>query len=153
MEKRSKRSLSFVVEILVIVVMVAILGLIATLYWSIPAFTKHAPGEADGLFAAYFVVLLVSGLLGEVILWQARGIMHNVNYKTPFCPDTVRRLNIIGAVALLMAAFYLFTVFWINKFYMIIVFAICMLAGLILFVFAALFRQAIDYKEENDMTI
>lgn len=153
LKKATKPTLSLVVEILLIAAMFATAVLIVTLYWSVPTFTKHLPGEKDGLFTAYYVVLSVSGLLGEVILWHARGIMHNVNQNTPFSLDTVRRLNVLGIVCLLMAAFYLATVFWINKFYMIIVFAICALAGLLLFVFAALFRQANKYKEENDMTI
>lgn len=153
MKKQSKCSLSFVVEILLVVTMVGVLALLATLPWSVPAVTKHEPGEEDGLYLAYMVVLTVSGLLGEIALWHARGIMRNVNRGTPFCANTVRRLNVIGVVALVMAAFYLATVFWINKFYMLLVFAICAMVGLILFVFAALFRQASKYKEENDMTI
>lgn len=145
--------LSSFVEVLVSVTMLAGLALIATLYWTIPLFTGHHPGKNGSLFTAYLIVLAVSGLLGELILWQARGILRNVNSGNPFCPNTVRRLRVIAGEVLVMACFYLVMIFIIRKFYMAIVVAICLLAGLILLVFAALFRQAVTYKEENDMTI
>lgn len=153
MEKPSKKSLSFVVEILLIALMVLLLGLIVTLHWTIPAFTGHSPSEPGDLYHGYLLVLLVSGIVGELILWQARGILRNVNRGNPFCRNNVVRLRIIGIDCLALALFYLVTIFLIRKFYMAIIVAFCSVAGLLLFVCAALFQQAILYKEENEMTI
>lgn len=153
MEKPSKKSLSFVVEVLLIVLMALLLVLMVTLPWSIPTFTGHAPAHPDNLYQGYLLVLLVSGLIGELILWQARGILRNVNRGNPFCRQNVVRLRIIGMDCLAMAVFYLVTIFWIHKFYMALIVAFCSVAGLLLFVCASLFHQAILYKEENEMTI
>ena len=40
-----------------------------------------------------------------------------------------------------------------TKFFMVAVFVTFTVVGLILFVFAELFRQAVSFKKENDMTI
>ena len=99
------------------------------------------------------VVLMFSGLMAELILWQARGIMHNVNVGRPFCRDTVRRLRTIGTECLVLAVAYFVGMFFVTKFFMVLIFVAFSVIGLILFVFAELFRQAIIYKEENEMTI
>ena len=124
-----------------------------TLYWTIPFFTDYHPGQSDGKYEKYFVVLFASGVLSLLILWQARGIMRIINHGNPFIPDMVRRLRLISLECLILAAVYFFSIFFVTRFFMIVVFATFSVVGLILLVFAELFRQAIEYKEENDMTI
>ncbi len=153
MEKPSKKSLSFVVEVLLILLMIALFGLIITLHWTIPAVTGHTPSDPEHLYYGYLLVLAVSGIVGELIQWQARGILRNINRGNPFCRNNVVRLRVIGIDCLALALFYLVTIFFIRKLYMAIFVAVCLVAGLLLFVCAALFKQAILYKEENEMTI
>lgn len=98
-------------------------------------------------------MLLVSGVLSECILWQARGLMHNVNTGKAFSRNTVRRLRTIGWFCLALALFYFVAVFIVTRFFMVVVFVAFSVVGTILFVFAELFLQAVRYKEENDMTI
>ncbi len=129
------------------------LVLTLTLRWSIPAVTLHQPGEPGLWFEKYLAVLIVSGVLAILILWQARGIMHIINKGNPFVPEMIRRLRIIGVECLVLAAFYFVSVFVVTRFFMVVVFVTFSVVGLILFVFAQIFRQAIAYKEENDMTI
>ena len=128
MKTLSKNGLSGVIEICLLLMMLLDLVLMITLPWTVTWTTKSHPGEEGMWYEKYLIVLLISGFVAEFILWQARGIMHNVNRNRPFCRDTVRRLRLLVCV----------------------VFG---LIGLILFVFAELFRQATKYKEENDMTI
>ena len=148
-----KRGLSGAIEIALAVLMGVALVLTATLPWSIPAVTDRQPGEAGGWFEKYLVVLAVSGVLAELILWQSRGIMRNVNRGCAFSADTVRRLRVTGTECLVLAAFYFAAVFVVTKFFMVVVFAAFAVLGLSLFVFAELFHQAVAYKKENDQTI
>lgn len=114
---------------------------------------RQTAGEAGGWFEKYLVVLAVSGVLAELILWQSRGIMRNVNRGCAFSADTVRRLRVTGTECLVLAAFYFAAVFVVTKFFMVVVFAAFAVLGLSLFVFAELFHQAVAYKKENDQTI
>ena len=148
-----KNGLSGIIEAALIALMVVALGLMISLPWTVSQVTQHNAGEPGYWYEKYLVVLMFSGLLAELILWQARGVMHNVDVGRPFCRDTVRRLRIIGAECLVLAAFYFVAIFVVTKFFMGVVFVAFTIIGLILFVFAELFRQATVYKEENEMTI
>lgn len=148
-----KQGLSGLVEIALVALMVVALGLTISLPWSVEAVTHNAPGAAGYWYEKYLAVLLVSGVLSECILWQARGLMHNVNTGDAFSRDTVRRLRVIGWFCLALALFYFVAVFVVTRFFMVVVFVAFSVVGTILFVFAELFLQAVRYKEENDMTI
>lgn len=133
--------------------MLVALGLTITLPWSIPAVTLHYPGETNLWYEKYLIVLIISGVMALLILWQARAILHIINKGNPFVRDTVRRLRMIGIECLILAAFYFVSVFVVTKFFMVVVFVTFSVVGMILFVFAQIFEQAIAFKEENDMTI
>ncbi len=148
-----KQGLSGLVEIALVALMVVALGLTISLPWSVEAVTHNTPGAAGYWYEKYLAVLLVSGVLSECILWQARGLMHNVNTGDAFSRDTVRRLRVIGWFCLALALFYFVAVFVVTRFFMVVVFVAFSVVGTILFVFAELFLQAVRYKEENDMTI
>lgn len=148
-----KQGLSGLVEIALVALMVVALGLTISLPWSVEAVTHNTPGAAGYWYEKYLAVLLVSGVLSECILWQARGLMHNVNTGDAFSRDTVRRLRVIGWFCLALALFYFAAVFVVTRFFMVVVFVAFSVVGTILFVFAELFLQAVRYKEENDMTI
>ncbi|MDD4546899.1 MAG: DUF2975 domain-containing protein [Oscillospiraceae bacterium] len=144
---------SLFIEYTLSLLMLVALVLTISLPWSIPAVTLHNPGESDFWFEKYFVVLAISGIMALLILWQARAILRIVNKGNPFVKEMVKRLRIIGIQSLVLAAFYFVSVFLVTKFFMILVFVTFSIVGMILFVFARIFEQAIAYKEENDMTI
>lgn len=62
-------------------------------------------------------------------------------------------MRVMAVETLVLAVFYLATMFWMSKFFMAALFVVFVLAGGTFLVFAELFRQANQYKEENDMTI
>ncbi len=149
---KTSRCWSRLLEYVCDVLLVCAAGCTATLYWTLPAITHHYP-DTDGRFEKYFVVMTVSGLVALYLLWQTRGVMRHVNSGTPFVLDTARRLHAGGIACLLLSAFYLATIFWVSKLYMLIVLVAFLVIGLLLLVLAQMIRQAITFKEENDMTI
>lgn len=148
-----KNRLNIGIEYALSGLMIIALALTITLPWSIPAVTQHYPGEEGLWFEKYMVVLIVSGIMSILILWQARGILHIINKGNPFVIKMVHRLRVIGIECLVLAAFYFVSVFFVTRFFMVVVFVTFSVVGMILFVFAQIFRQAILYKEENDMTV
>ncbi len=153
MKSRGKSWLSLFIEYTLSLLMLVALGLTITLPWTIPAVTLHYPGESGMWYEKYLVVLVISGVMALLILWQARAILHIINKGNPFVRDMVSRLRIIGVECLVLAAFYFVSVFFVTKFFMVAVFVTFSVVGMVLFVFAQIFEQAIAYKEENDMTI
>jgi len=146
-----KSGLSRVVEVGLVALLVVVPALLLTLPWSITWITERTAD--DPYYVKYLVILAYSGIMSEFILWQARGMMHNVNCGHVFTADTVRRLRVAAVEVLVLALFYGATMFWMSKFFMAFLFVVFVLGGCILLVLAELFRQANQYKEENDMTI
>lgn len=148
-----KNGLSRLIEIGLVVLMFAVLGLLAMLPWSITWVTGRTPDDPQRMYIRYLVILSYSGVMAELVLWQARGILHNVNHGRVFSADTVRRMRVLAVECVVLAVFYLATMFWMSKFFMAALFVVFVMLGCTLLVFAELFRQANQYKEENDMTI
>ena len=133
--------------------MIAVLGLLLTLPWSITWIAERTPDDPEGMYVKYLVVLAYSGVMSELILWQARGMLRNVICGNVFSADTVRRLRTAAVEILVLGAFYLLTMPWVSKFFMAFLFVVMVLGGCLLLVLAEIFCQANRYKEENDMTI
>lgn len=148
-----KHGLSRVLEIGLIVLLVVIPALVISLPWLITVATGRTADDPQGYYTRYLITLAYSGVIGELILWQARGVLHNVNVGKVFSADTVRRMRIMAVECGVLAAAYLTTMVWMHKFFMAALFVCFVMIGCALLVFSELFRQANRYKEENNMTI
>ena len=146
-----KNGLSRFLEIALFVLMGIVVVLLTALPWSITRITGRIPG--DPYYIKYLVILAYSGVMAELVLWQARGMMRNVNAGRVFTADTVRRLRVAAVELMVLAVFYGATMFWMSKFFMAFLFIVFVLGGCLLLVLAEVFRLANQYKEENDMTI
>lgn len=106
--------------------------------------------------------LIFCGVCTAVTLWQARGVLGTVAKQNTFTKPNANRmrwaavsLSLISAAALgrtVWGFFYyrsLAPVFTYNALFV----PIFLMAGLLCMVMSALFRQAAELKEENDLTI
>lgn len=148
-----KLTLSRAMEWAVYVLMAVDLILMILLPWLTATITARGPGKE--LYADYLVILYTSGIVAEFVLWHCRGLMHQINIGKPFSNEVVRRLRTIGMWCLALAALYLFfaLILGLAKFFMALLMVVFAFIGVVLFIFAELFRQAAAYKAENDMTI
>ena len=148
-----KRGISGILEVITVLLMVVALGLMVGLWWIIPSVTGRHFGMGENYFEKYFVVLMLAGVLAECVLWQLRGILHNINEQMPFCRDNVRRLRIMATECLVLGALFAVGVLFVSRVFMAVVFVTFVVVGLVLLVFSELFSQAVSYKEENESTI
>ena len=125
--------------------------LLVSLPFGITWITERTPD--DPYYAKYLIILTYSGVMSELILWQCRRMMQGVNRGQAFSLKTVHHLRVAAVEMMVLAAFYLATMFWMSKFFMAFLFVVFVLGGCLLLVLAEIFRQAIRFKEENDMTI
>ena len=146
-----KDGLSRFLEIALWVLMGIVVVLLLTLPWSITRVTGRVPG--DPYYIKYLVILAYSGVMAELVLWQCRGMVRNINNGKVFTANTVRRLRVAAVELMVLAGFYGATMFWMSKFFMAFLFIVFVLGGCLLLVLAEVFRLANLYKEENDMTI
>ena len=101
----------------------------------------------------HVVLFMLSGSGAVIIVWQLRRMFRTVLDRNCFVWQNVRSLRCMGRVALAMAlviALRLLLVFTPATVILVLVF---LLAGLFALVLAGVFAQAVQYKEENDLTI
>ncbi len=149
-----KKGLSGALEIAMWVLMAMTVAVLVTLPWFVDNFMMPFNNNPDFWRPRYLVTLGVSGVMALLVLWQARGILHNINIGTIFSLHTVRLMKVLGVEFLVLALFYFATLFFgMTKFSIVLLGLVFLIAGLVVFVFSELFKQATTYKQENDMTI
>ena len=133
-----------------------VLGIIVTLSipWSIKNIFEVFDMEPMHSYSSIIVALMASGVMAVLIIWELRKIFSSVINHNCFVNSNVISLKkmsvysfVISVVMLVRCIFIKLTLAALS---MVLVFVI---AGLFSIVLAFVFDQAINYKEENDLTI
>ena len=106
-----------------------------------------------GMLIPMMILLILSGLCAEYILFQLKCMFQSLKKGNPFIPQTVvrfRKMAVACAAIALMYIVKLFILFTVATVLIILIFAIGCLFCLTL---KDLFKQAVLYKEEHDLTI
>lgn len=149
-----KHSLSSVMEILCTVFQVLGVIIVFTLPWTLKYYLwfKNSYVVTD-IYYSMIVLLFFSGVCAFAILAQAKKILHNINAKNPFTIDTANRIRYISYWCLPIAFPYLAAIFFIPSAFVLLVGLTFLFLAACIFIIAELFKQAVDYKQENDLTI
>ena len=98
------------------------------------------------------VFLMMAAVLGLWVIWELIRMMRSVS-SDPFIAKNVTSLRRIGALAMAIALlFFLKCLYYVTFLTMVcgFLFVIC---GLFAFTLCSLFKRAVAFKEENDLTI
>lgn len=98
-------------------------------------------------------LLYVTGFLAMIILYNLRRILKTLGRKNPFMADNVKSLRHIAISSFAIAVFYVVKILFFNSFLTIIMAMAFVIAGLFTLILAEVFHQAVQVKEENDLTI
>jgi len=146
---------SKILRVILYIVFIAGTALTATMPFMIDTYMKilydaYEFREGYKLFITIF--LMGVGVLGLFIVFELI-VMLRTMLKNPFVKRNVRSLNIIGITAFITAALFFVKCFLYVTF-LTLIFGICLvILGLFAFTLANLFSKAVEYKEENDLTI
>lgn len=116
----------------------------------------------DPYTAMLSAFLLFCGCCTAVILWQAKRVLDTILKECPFCGGNAGNLKRAAVCCFLISGFALIRLVWslwyfrtirplVN--YNALFVPIFFMGGLLCLVMSALFRQAAELKEENDLTI
>ncbi|SBW06559.1 conserved membrane hypothetical protein [uncultured Eubacteriales bacterium] len=112
--------------------------------------------------AVLSVFLLFCGTCTAITLWQARGVLDTIVREDTFTMPNARRLKRAAVCCLLVSATALVRTVWGLFYYRslapiftynTVFIPVAFMGGLLCMVMSALFRQAAELKEENDLTI
>ena len=104
-------------------------------------------------YVAALAILYTSGIPAIIIVYQFIKIFGTLKKDNPFIMENVKSLKIISICSLIISIIYIIGMFFIISVFEIIAIAIFIIAWLGAYVLAELLRKAIEYKEENDLTI
>lgn len=113
-----------------------------------------------------YLLYLAGGISIFGILFKLREIIKSLIKRTPFIWSNVKSLKMISVFCFIIAGTYIIN-FFVNGQYMDFEFIaidlsgvhtdfefiIFLFAGCFIFVLSQVFKQAVEYKEENDLTI
>ena len=108
------------------------------------------------------IMLYLNGITMLVIVKQFIELFNSLKIEKPFCENTVKKMNTASIASVIMTVlFFIETIYKFTldnsdiKINCILVFMTILFLGvaIALYILAELFRQATEYKSENDLTI
>ncbi len=99
------------------------------------------------------IILYTSGILALGIVYYTIKLLKNVNKNKPFIKENVKILKYISIFCLIIALIYIISIPIMKSVFTIILFMIFTIMGFMCNVLSTLFDKAIEYKEENELTI
>jgi len=149
-----QKGLSRIMEVLCTVFQVLGTILVFSLPWTINYYLlyKHSYVESD-VYYSMLMLLFCSGVCAFLILHQSKKILHSINTKNPFTMDTANRIKYISYWCLPIAFIYLVAIIFIPSAFVLLVGLTFLFLAACIFIIAELFYQAVNYKQENDLTI
>jgi len=96
--------------------------------------------------------LMFVGASGAWIVFEMIRMLHSIS-TSPFVARNVRALKRVGIILFILAAAFFGKCFIYNTFLTMVGAVIFFIACLFAFTLASLFKQAVAFREENDLTI
>lgn len=99
------------------------------------------------------MVFLAAGICGMNIIYELRKMMRTVLAQNCFVGSNVKSLKKMSALSVGIAVLFILKCVFIPTPATFIIVLVFFVAALFSCVLSCVFREAIDYKEENDLTI
>jgi hypothetical protein len=107
----------------------------------------------DELYLPMLIVFFTAGTFGVLILHQLSRMMKTVIKRNCFVLSNVTSLKRMGVYSFIISVAFLAKVLFRSTPATMIIILTFFVAGLFCYVLAFVFREAIQYKEENELTI
>ena len=113
----------------------------------------HYSKDIENHYLAMVVVFAVSGLNGLLIVNELRKMMKTVLEVNCFVEDNVKSLRRMARYSLVISIFFFIKVLLVPTPATLIIILVFFIAALFSVVLSCVFQEAVNYKDENDLTI
>ena len=113
----------------------------------------HYSKDIEIHYLAMLIVFAVSGLNGLLIVNELRKMMKTVLEANCFVEDNVKSLRRMARYSLVISIFFFIKVLLVPTPATLIIILVFFIAALFSVVLSCVFQEAINYKDENDLTI
>ncbi len=139
---------------MVVLMGVALISLVG-LPWIVSRYVNYVYVITGSSYIKYYfmAVLYFSGILSLVVLYELRRIFISCALNDPFVVRNVTSLKRIGYASLAIGGVFVTKAVFFLTFLTLIIIFVFALAALFCFVLADVFEEAVNHKQENDLTI
>lgn len=123
-----------------------------TLPWSIKWAGKYLERLAEN-YGEIVTIYFVLGILALAIIWELRKMFKTVLSRNCFVRGNVASLKHMSYYSALIVLMSIVRTIVYTTIAMLVVILVFVIAGLFCQVLAQIFDEAVNYKEENDLTI
>ena len=113
----------------------------------------HYSKDIEIHYLAMLIVFAVSGLNGILIVNELRKMMKTVLEVNCFVEDNVKSLRRMARYSLVISIFFYIKVLLVPTPAILIIILVFFIAALFSVVLSCVFQEAVNYKDENDLTI
>lgn len=104
-------------------------------------------------YVFFSIVFMIAGVFVWLILYELRCMLKSVLLKDPFVTRNVVSLKRMGRYAFIISICMLVTLLCYLNFSTFLLSIVFFIAGLFSLVLSIVFQEAVQYKQENDLTI
>lgn len=151
MKITGKNSLSNIVEICSKVIFVIGIMITITLPFLLRKYQEILDPELN--YTPALIILYTASVPALTIVYQFTKIFQRIKEDNPFIMENVRALKIISKCSLIIAIEFIIGIFFIASIFEIVLIGVFIIMWIGGYILAELLRKAIEYKEENELTI
>ena len=153
MKVTGKRSISNLLKLGLQIV--AIIGIVVMIFlpFILEVYQKIWNIELGNLYIPLLGIMYLSGIPAVILLYQFIQLFDSLKKETPFIKENIKYLKKASLCSIIIAIEYIIGIFIFKSIFVAIIIGIFLIAWLGLYILAELFKQAVAYKEENDLTI
>ena len=153
MKITGKNSLSNFIKIILQVFGVLGIVLLIILPWILSYYINAFRLDLADSYIPCLILLYSSAIPMLIIVWQAIKLFDLLKENTPFVMDNVKHLKVASICSGIISGEYLIGIFFMRSVFIVLVAGIFLVLWIGLYIMSELFKQAVEYKEENDLTI
>ncbi|MGC4018824.1 MAG: DUF2975 domain-containing protein [Muricomes sp.] len=114
---------------------------------------KYYSSAITQKFWPMLAVYVIAGVCGLIIVNQLWRMIKTVINRNCFVDNNVKSLNLMGKVSFLISILFILKLFFLPTPATFVIILTFFIAGIFSHVLACVFKEAVRYKEENDLTI
>jgi len=148
------RTVGIISSVIITIIIIAGICVYAMLPWLVKGYVKAADVKlAADSYEVMLSLLYCVGIPVLLLLGLALLLTVNISRGKAFVRQNTTYLNMIALCSLVIGIIFFVAMFFLSSIFPIIIATIFVLLAILTKVFADLFRTAIYYKKENDLTI
>ena len=151
MKVTGKRSLGAMIEICLKLIM--IIGIIIVI--GLPFFLEKYREWMHPQIEYYptLAILYLAGIPALIVVYRVIKIFHTLGKNNPFCIENVKHLKVISVCSFIIMLEFMIGIFFITSVFAIVIIGVFAVTWLGCYILSELLKEAIKYKEENELTI